>query len=254
MEDTVDSLAPWFYAFDLGPLGRTVSALPVEVLPIHDTRLEMVNRAVDRIFTPDELRESVCLDVGCHEGYYAIALARRGARRVVGLDVRAENLRKARFVAAALGLSDIEFREGNAEQIGSETTGTFDLTLFLGILYHLENPMLCLRNLASVTKRACIVETQVIEEVAGETEWGSRMWKQPYRGMLALIDEGAGYRGNTEAGATPLVTCPSPLALEVMLHHAGFPRVEFMVPQPEAYEQLARGKRLMCVAFKDRDA
>jgi ubiquinone/menaquinone biosynthesis C-methylase UbiE len=252
MEETIESLAPWFYEFDLGPLGSTASTLPAEVQPIHDTRLQMLNQAIDRIFTPDELRESDCLDVGCHEGYYAVALAKRGARRILGLDVRGENLRRATFVANALGLSEIEFRQGNAEHISRQTTGTYDLTLFFGILYHLENPMLCLRNVAGVTKRACIVETQVIDEVTGETEWGSRLTKYPYLGALALIDETVEFeRANREAGATPLVTCPTPKALVTMLLHAGFPRVEFIAPPPGAYEQFARGKRVMCVAFKE---
>lgn len=245
-------MAPWFYEFDLGPLGRTASALPVDVQPIHRTRLQMVEVALERIFTDDELRSSACLDVGCHEGYYAVELAKRGVHRVVGVDVREESVKKARFVARTLGLENAEFRLGNAERISRELLGTYDLTLFLGILYHLENPMLCLRNVSDVTGRACIVETQVIDEVAGETEWGWQNWKYPYCGALALIDETLEFdSGNRQTGATPLATCPTPKALVTMLNHAGFPRVEFIPAPPGAYEQHARGKRVVCVAFKD---
>lgn len=251
MGDTIDSLAPWFYEFDLGELGRTVSKLDPDVLPIHETRLQMVNAAIDRAFEPGEIPGLDCIDVGCHEGYYTVELAKRGVRSVLGVDVREESLQKARFVADALGLSGVSFRQADAEHMGTQSVGTFDLTLFLGLLYHVENPMLCLRNAAAVTRRACIVETQVIAEIEGETEWGSRRWTHPYRGALALIDETAQFsEGNPEAGATPLAFCPSPAALVTMLRHAGFRSVDLIAPPPGAYEQLARGKRVVCLALK----
>ena len=138
----------------------------------------------------------------------------------------------------------------NAERIDA-TLGTFELTFFLGLLYHLENPMLCLRNASAVTSEMCVVETQVIDEIEGETEWGASAWKRPYQGALALIDETPEFdNDNRETGATPLATCPSRKGLVSMLKHAGFPRVEFIQPPADAYEQLARGKRVVCAAYK----
>jgi len=111
--------------------------------------------------------------------------------------------------------------------------------------------MLCLRRMAALTTELCIVETQVIDEVDGTAEWGSRAWTRPYSGVLALIDEsGEYYRDITETGATPLATCPSPRALETMLRHAGFSRIELQEPPPGAYEQLARRRRIICAAWK----
>jgi len=203
------------------------------------------------------VREVECLDVGCHEGFYTVAMARKGMRRVAGMDVRAINVRKARFVAEALGLANVSFFEGNCEEPRADEVGrphgpfTFDLTLFLGVLYHLENPMLCLRNLSAVTKELAIVETQVIEEVEGSTEWGAREWTREYQGALAVIDESAEFHTDIrETGGTPVALCPSPKALEFMLRQAGFRRVEFIPPPPGAYEQHQRGKRVVCAAYK----
>ena len=122
------------------------------------------------------------------------------------------------------------------------------LTLFLGILYHVENPMLCLRNMRSVTKRICIVETQIIDEIVGEAEWGSVLWKRPYHGVLALIDETPETLENPETGTVELVICPSRTALTTMLLHAGFREVEYIDPPPGAYEHVARRKRVVCIA------
>ena len=245
----IAELAPWFYPFDLGNGLRTESAIPPEVTGIFETRLEMVNQLVEGRFGP-RVREISCLDVGCHEGFYTMAMARQGMRRVVGMDVREINLRKARFVAEALGLANISFLPGNCEQLRAEETGQYDLVLFLGILYHLENPMLCLRNVRSVTQELCIVETQVIDEVEGAAEWGAREWTRPYQGALAVIDEsGEFYADNRETGSTPLALCPSPKALLFMLKQAGFRRAEIVPPPPGAYEQLQRGKRVVCAAY-----
>jgi len=246
----VAELGPWFYPFDLGHGVRTESAIPASVAGIFETRLAMVDQLVDRHFGP-RLAGASCLDIGCHEGFYTIAMARRGMRRVVGMDVREINLRKARFVAEALGLSNVSFFEGNCEQLRAEDVGQFDLTLFLGVLYHLENPMLCLRNLSAVTKELSIVETQVIDEVEGSTEWGAREWTRQYQGALAVIDETPEFHTDIrETGGTPVALCPSPKALEFLLRQAGFRRVEFVPPPPGAYEQHQRGKRVVCAAYK----
>jgi hypothetical protein len=111
--------------------------------------------------------------------------------------------------------------------------------------------MLCLRNASAVTTEMCILETQVIDDIEGETEWGASGWKRKYQGILALIDETPEFnQNNRETGATPLATCPSRQGLVSMLKHAGFTRVEFIAPPAQAYEQLARGKRVVCAAYK----
>ncbi|MBI4463916.1 MAG: methyltransferase domain-containing protein [Acidobacteria bacterium] len=250
IQEKISELGPWFYEFDFGNGLRTTSAIPSAVTQIFETRLQMVHALVESCFGT-RLPEISCLDVGCHEGFYSIAMAKAGVKKVVGVDVRESNLRKARFVAETLGFPNITFRQGNCDDLQSEEAGKHELTLFLGLLYHLENPMLCLRNIASLTKELCIVETQVIDEVEGETEWGSQEWMRSYQGVLALIDEsGEFYNDNAETGSTPLAMCPSPKALTVMLRHAGFRRIELLPPPPGAYEQHQRGKRVVCAAYK----
>jgi tRNA (mo5U34)-methyltransferase len=248
-QQRLQELSPWFYEFDLGPYGRTPSELPPEVRPIHETRLRMVERVVDEHFRGrlDRIR---CLDVGCHEGFYSVAMARKGMREVRGIDVRENSLAKARFVAEVLGVKNVSYGPGNIED-PPLAGAPYDLCLFLGVLYHLENPVLSLRNLGRLTGELCIVETQVIDEVEGQAEWGAREWTRPYHGVLALIDEsGEFYNQNAETGASPIATCPSPKALEFMLRLAGFRRVEMVPPPPDAYEQHRRGKRVVCAAYK----
>jgi tRNA (mo5U34)-methyltransferase len=251
VDDSIASLAPWFYDFDLGPHGQTESKLPSDVRPIHSTRLQMINTIIDGYFGPACSKKISCIDIACHEGFYSIELAKKGASRVLGIDIREDSLKKARFVARTLGLSNSEFQQMNAEEVSPITVGHFEITLFLGLLYHLENPMLCLRRAASVTKDVCIIETQIIDGIEGTTEWGHKTWIHPYQGVLALIDETVDFDvANPEMGATPLAMCPDRKGLVTMLKHAGFARVEFVAPPVGAYEQLARGKRVVCAAYK----
>ncbi len=250
IHDQIEQLGPWFYEFDLGEHGRTRSSLPPEILPIHHTRLEMVSRAVDGHFG-FRLPRIRAIDVGCHEGFYAVAMAQKGLKHVLGVDVREASLNKARFVSEALGLTNVSWSQANCEDLRVEQTGEFELTLFLGILHHLENPMLCLRNISRITRELCVIETQVIDDVEGSAEWGWHGWTRPYHGVLALIDESGEYSSeNRETGASPVATCPSPKALEFMLKQAGFRRVEMISPPPGAYEQHARRKRVVCAASK----
>lgn len=244
----IGELGPWFYPFEFGGDLRTTANVPPSVTDIFDTRLQMVERALEAHFAGRE-NGLECLDIGCHEGFYSLAMARRGMR-VTGVDARAENLNRARFVANAMGI-DVAYEQGRVETLAVDRGRQFALTLFLGVLYHVEDPMLCLRQVAAVTADMCIVETQVVDEVDGTAEWGAREWQRPYQGILALIDETGEFdAGIRETGMTPMATCPSPKALRFMLHQAGFRRVEQVPAHAGAYEQHARGKRVVYAAWK----
>jgi ubiquinone/menaquinone biosynthesis C-methylase UbiE len=241
---------PWFYRFQFAGGLETLPATPASVEGIFATRLEMAVRAIQKHFGSD-LSGIECLDIGCHEGFYSLAMAKLGVKSVIGVDARPENLSRARFVAEAMGVTNVEYRQGRVETLAGELGRKFDLTLFLGLLYHVEDPMRCLRQVAEVTADMCVIETQVIDEVEGFSEWGSREWTRPYQGVIAVIDEAGEFDvGNRETGVSAMATCPSPKALRYMLLRAGFSRIEPLEPASGAYEQHARGKRVVWAAWK----
>src|SRR5439155_16761370 len=43
-----------------------------------------------------------------------------------------------------------------------ETLGTFDVVLFLGVIYHLEEPLRALRRLRQVTRSLAVIETEAV--------------------------------------------------------------------------------------------
>lgn len=243
----VERLRPWFYPWNLGNGILTPFTLPAHVAPIFETRKVMMAGVIEHHFA-NRINTITSVDIGCHEGYYSVALAQMGVKSILGIDAREDNLKRARFIAQILQLP-IEYQAGTLESL--TTTRRFDLTLCLGLLYHVENPVLCIRNLASITNELCLIETQVVDEVEGIAETGARDWRQPYRGILALIDESheiAG--GNRESGISSIAAYPSPNALTFMLRSAGFHHIEFIPPPDGGYEQHVRRKRVFCAAWR----
>ena len=81
---------------------------------------------------PEDLAGASVLDIGCNGGFYSIALKKRGAGRVLGVDVDDRYLKQARFAAETLGLA-IDFQKrvesliqflGGVERRRNRGTGT----------------------------------------------------------------------------------------------------------------------------------
>jgi tRNA (mo5U34)-methyltransferase len=134
VEKQIEALGPWFHNLNL---------LGVNTAPAHflgDYPNVKWQRFADSI--PRDLSGRSVLDIGCNAGFYSMEMKRRGAARVLGVDAQEEYLAQARFAAEISGL-DIEFRQLSVYDIGS-LGETFDVVLFLGVLYHLRHPMLAL--------------------------------------------------------------------------------------------------------------
>lgn len=69
-------------------------------------------------------------------------------------------------VAAKLLGSRIPYVQDNLYNVTPEKYGRFDLVLFLGVLYHLPDPMRALSLLRQVCARSLLLETLVIDEKA----------------------------------------------------------------------------------------
>lgn len=149
---------------------------------------------------PDLAGKSV-LDVGAWDGFFSFAAEEAGASRVVALDyfvwsldftnseeywdyvarTRAAGARprlwgpacawwdperlpgKRAFDAAkAARASRVEPVVADFMTCDLASLGTFDVTLFLGVLYHLTDPLTALRRVRSVTRELAVVETAAV--------------------------------------------------------------------------------------------
>ena len=135
IRDKVEALGPWFHNIDLGG----VWTAPEHFLG--DYPNVKFQRFAPHL--PEDLAGKSVLDIGCNAGFYSMEMKRRGAERVVGVDSDERYLAQARFAAEALGYDNIEFRMLSVYDVAA-LGETFDVVIFMGVLYHLRHPLLAL--------------------------------------------------------------------------------------------------------------
>jgi tRNA (mo5U34)-methyltransferase len=117
---------------------------------------------------PERLDGLSVLDIGTWDGFFAFEAERRGAARVVAveyqcwIDPPGPPFGKDGFDLAHRVLhSSAEPVISYVEDLSADRLGTFDVVLFLGVLYHAEDPMRYLRICRSLCRGQLIVETHL---------------------------------------------------------------------------------------------
>ena len=205
----------WYHTMDLGLGVKTQGNYePAKVL--------------ERFQLPDRLDGKSVLDIGAWDGFYSFEAERRGASRVLAVDHYSWDGvgwgSKAGFDLAheVLG-SKVEDLQIDVLDLSSERVGTFDIVLFLGVLYHMKHPLLALERVFEVTGEQLILETEI------DMTWTRRPAAAFYPGReLAMSD--TNWWG------------PNITAVEGMLRTVGFRDVRLVFSRGFAI-RLARGMR-----------
>ena len=223
----------WFHTIDLG---QGVITAGIDDSPARLRRLRL----------PDDLRGRSVLDVGAWDGFFSFEAERRGAARVVATDHYSwhgvgwgTGQGKAGFLAARAALhSNVVDVDLDVMELSRESVGCFDVVLFLGVLYHLQDPMLALAKVSGVAKDMLVLETVV--------------------DMVGLSRPAAAFYPDSELNDDPTNWWgPNPLAVAGMLKSVGFKRVEMIgrVPSPlyravRAVWHGLQGKNRVAQAFR----
>jgi tRNA (mo5U34)-methyltransferase len=121
-------------------------------------------RKLSEIGMPADLTGKTVLDIGAYDGFFSFEAERRGAARVLAVDNWGEpecSPNEAFELARrALG-SRVQDRKADILSLDPREIGTFDLVLFMGVLYHLHHPLLGLERVAALAKDMLILETHV---------------------------------------------------------------------------------------------
>ena len=183
----IDEIRPWHHSIRVDdgvvtPGGKT---------------LQHHHEDLVRMRLPDLAGKSV-LDIGAWDGYYTFMAEGAGATRVVALDhyVWSVNLQKAADYTARqlhngqpirafhtvpelwdpIGLpgkrgfdlvhrllnSRAEVVVGDFMTMDLSTLGTFDVVLFMGVIYHLEEPLRALRRVRQLTRGFAAIESEAV--------------------------------------------------------------------------------------------
>jgi tRNA (mo5U34)-methyltransferase len=237
----------WFYPFIL-PSGKTTEMyIPDYLAKIHDTRLSMMWGALEPIFH-NSWPNVTCLDIASHEGYFAAHLASKGCRQVMGIDAREDHVAQARLIRDVYGYQNLDFRLGDVREPIPQDLEPADIVLVFGLLYHLENPIGAIRLARALTKKVCLIETQVTPNLSGVVEWGHCTYHKQIRGAFTVIDE-VDEVERPEASVSGISLVPSVESLVWILRRFNFAQVR-LVPVPvDGYEQLVTGNRVMLAAY-----
>jgi Methyltransferase domain len=160
-----------------------------------------------------KLADMSSVDIGCNDGYFTFEAEKCGLKKCVGLELRPESVQRANLIKDFYEKKNIEFRNQNIEEVIASKE-TFDITLFLGLLYHITSPVDVLSQVSSITENTMIILTFI---TADDTS------------SLRLIREDANLPGS---GAKDLITRPSEKAVVDMLDFAGFNEVARYYPYP----------------------
>lgn len=237
----------WFYPFPL-PSGKTTPTYDGGRLnQVHETRLQMMDSALGPLLG-DSLAGQSVVDLACHQGYFSLTMAARGADRVLGVDARPEHIADATLMAELGGHSQFEGRVSDIHALDTAAMGAFDVVLMLGLIYHLENPVGAIRTAHALTGRVCLIETQVVPHLSGNVDWGNYRFVRPLKGCFGIIDETEETHG-PEASTQGICLAPSTEALLWIMRKVGFSRVELLEPPADGYEQHLYGKRVMVAGY-----
>lgn len=111
--------------------------------------------ATAALIYPESLAGESLLDVGCCYGYFGYEAKRRGAGRVMGVELDRDRFRQAAKLQRVYR-DQIELR--NADFLEVLAGESFDHVLLLNVIHHLKEPAGALRALARSVRKRCVIE------------------------------------------------------------------------------------------------
>jgi hypothetical protein len=204
-----------------------------------DAMLEMLDTAM--VMAAVDPSTSSFLDLGAAEGYVVNYLFERGARDVDAVELSLGNIERMWMVRAYKRVDSGRIGRVDLQHAAwcRSLRRRYDVTLALGVIYHMENPLLFARNLYEATERVAIVESDTPSFPNNES----------FRGFGSLYL----HRDQVTAGPDDIryVTemRPDRQALAEVLLEAGFSRVRLVPPSSgELSRYFAAGEKSMVVA------
>jgi tRNA (mo5U34)-methyltransferase len=167
-----------------------------------------------RFGIPEKLSNKTVLDIGCWDGIFSFECEKRGAVEVLATDVFSKNSDGCsegfKFCKKALD-SKVKFKKISVYDLSPETVGQYDIVLFYGVLYHLQEVLPALKAIKSITRDYALISSAMAEDEAISNS------------LTPCFELRPGYLGDS-------TNCwyPNMEGLKTALLHAGFTKVEIV--------------------------
>ncbi|MFC1621737.1 class I SAM-dependent methyltransferase [Candidatus Omnitrophota bacterium] len=148
-------------------------------------------------FYPREMEGLRVLDLGCNAGFFSFKAGELGSDYVLGVDFE-HYVKQANFIKEIKKIRNVNFKVDSLYRLNY--THKFDLTLCLGVLYHLKYPFFALKKISDCTSTMLLIETEalVCEQDTGKMKFiehtykndGTNWWlfgEECLRGMLRSV-------------------------------------------------------------------
>jgi SAM-dependent methyltransferase len=222
----------WHYPFDL-PFGMTKPSRPGVDPQRHLRRKRHFFDPLVQLYG-GSLRGKNVLDLGCCQGFWSINASRAGAR-CVGIDSSEAFIREASAVAEVLSIANCEFRLFHLENdLWWEGLAPAHITFFLGLFYHLADPIFVFRKAAGLTLETIVIDT---ESVAGEDAYLKIVPRNPEE-----------FTTRSSNISTKIRMVPTKQAVCDLLFDAGFSDIRYLPPDPTMPADYLAGERISIIA------
>lgn len=138
------------YAYDFDSLyGVPNNRLNVIINPLF--RKSMRLRFEKSLSYAYPIEDKTVLDIGCGPGHYAIALAKAGAKKIIGLDFAPEMIKLAKEKAQQQGLEEkCEFLV--ADIFDYQPEETFNYSILMGFMDYIDDPERLINKVQTLTQ------------------------------------------------------------------------------------------------------
>ena len=211
--------------------------------------LQDTQRVLEQIELPEDLTGKRVLDIGARDGFFTFEAERRGAAEVVALDNEPPDQTGFAIAAELLG-SRARYVTENVYSLTPDDLGSFDVVLFLGVIYHLRHPLLALDRIHDVCAPDALlfVETHMLDEglVDREGNFHKLAALNEHLPGLPLVQYLPGAMlGNDSTSQW----APSRVALDGWLRGAGFDPLRIW---QDAFRGGATGRRVELAEYGER--
>lgn len=160
------------------------------------------------------------LDLGCCQGFWSFECRKSGAESTLGLDSSPHFVKEAEAVRTILNIERSVFMQANLEEdpFWEKVGQPREITLFLGILYHLSNPVNVLKRAMRLTKETIVIDGEVALGEAPTLHLRERTLTEPTT-MRSFVSSG-------------IRVVPTQSALVWILKDAGFKTIRVLEPGP----------------------
>jgi len=122
-----------------------------------------VARVMAGLEVPHDLTGKRILEIAPWNGFFSFECARRGAAEIVSLGPDDPDRTGYNKTRDFLEIDNCTYVRGSVYELSPHKHGTFDIVLFLGIIYHLRYPLLALDKIYEVTRKNLYVDSPIID-------------------------------------------------------------------------------------------